>query len=682
MFPLKSIPTLRYFVLLVLGIYLSERFHPSLLEICVFLGTISFLGGISFLSKKLRFFRHSVPFLFLGLGFLSYYFYNQKNNPDHITKMDGFENYMAVIDSYTETKPKTYKVTAEIFAVKKDSLWKKASGKTMLYFNKEAGTMPKFGEVFIIKNSFREIEPPKNPLEFDYKTYQARRNIYTHHFLRDGDFVNAGVSPHKGILYYGNKLNVYTHTVFKQILDNPKQMGVAEAMIGGMKAELDFETKQWYSATGAIHVLAVSGMHVAILFFVINAFFGLFVNKDKPLFLFLILVSLWSYAVFTGLSASVCRSTLMFSMIQIGVFIKRDNNPVNTLLLSAIILLLIVPNWIYEVGFQLSYLAVLGILIIYPKFRNLFEIKWKPLRWIWEISAVSISAQILTVPLSIYYFHQFPNYFLLSNPVVSIVSSILIPLGLLSIILFKIPLLGSFLGLLLKWLINALNACIFFIAELPNALTKGFSISVLTVILLYIVISAILLFFKKREVLYLKIASTLIAILAIKGSYSLFQQSKQKEITFHFIPNGSGISIIEGRSATFIASDSLCHEPLIYQFHLKNYYDAKGINQFKTKSLSDDQNALIQNNLEHFEVLRIENSEPSKENFNYLVSSENSLKNLKGLENFDGTIIIDGSNKKWVVDKLKEEASTKAKKMIVLYDTGSKTINFNHEESN
>ena len=190
----------------------------------------------------------------------------------------------------------------------------------------------------------------------------------------------------------------------------------------------------------------------------------------------------------------------MFSMIQIGLFIKRDNNPVNTLLLSAIILLLIVPNWIYEVGFQLSYLAVLGILIIYPRLRNLFEIKWKPLRWIWEISAVSISAQILTVPLSIYYFHQFPNYFLLSNPVVSIVSSILIPLGLLTIILFKIPLLGSFLGLLLKWLINALNACIFYIAELPHALTKGFSISVLTLILLYILLSAFLLFFKKNLV--------------------------------------------------------------------------------------------------------------------------------------------------------------------------------------
>jgi competence protein ComEC len=234
----------------------------------------------------------------------------------------------------------------------------------------------------------------------------------------------------------------------------------------------------------------------------------------------------------------------------------------------------------------------------------------------------------------------------------------------------------------LKSLINILNTCIFFIAELPNALTKGFSISVLTVFLLYIVIIAFLLFFKKREVLYLKIASLLIVFLAIMGSFSHFKQSKQKEITFHFIPNGSGISIIEGRSATFISSDSLCNEPLIYQFHLKNYYDAKGINQFKTQSLNDNQNALIQTHMEHFEVLMLENSKPSKENFKYLVSSQNALKNLEVLDNFNGTLIIDGSNKKWIVDKLKEEASSKAKKMIVLYDTGSKTINFNHEESN
>jgi competence protein ComEC len=682
MLPLKSIPTLRYFVLLVLGIYLSEKFHPRLLEIGVFLIVFIFLSGISFLFKKLRLLRHAVPFLFLGMGFLSYHFYNQKNNTDHFTKMGDFENYMAVINSYTETKPKSYKVTAEIFGVKKDSSWKKASGKTILYFNKEAAAIPEYGEVFIIKNKFKEIEPPKNDFEFDYKTYQSRRNIYSHQFLRDGDFVKAGISQKKGILYYGNRLNVYTHTIFQQILDNQKQMGVAEAMIGGMNAELDFETKQWYSATGAIHALAVSGMHVAILFFVINIFFGLFINKDKPLFLYIILISLWSYAVFTGLSASVCRSTLMFSMIQIGLFIKRDNNPINTLLFSAIILLLIVPNWIYDVGFQLSYLAVLGILILYPKLRNLFEIKWKPLRWIWEISAVSIAAQILTVPLTIYYFHQFPNYFLLSNPVVSIVSSLLIPLGLITLFLFKIPLVGSFLGLVLKSLINILNTCIFFIAELPNALTKGFSISVLTVFLLYIVIIAFLLFFKKREVLYLKIASLLIVFLAIMGSFSHFKQSKQKEITFHFIPNGSGISIIEGRSATFISSDSLCNEPLIYQFHLKNYYDAKGINQFKTQSLTYNQNALIQSSIEHIEVLNSENSKPSKENIKYLVSTENALKNLDALDNFDGTLIIDGSNKKWVVDKLKEEASNKDKNMIVLYDTGSKTVNFNHEESN
>ena len=681
MLPLKSIPTLRYFVLLVLGIYLSEKFHPKLIEIAVFLFILILLSGISFISKKLRFLRHAVPFLFLGMGFLSYYFYHHKNKPDHFTKMGDFDNYMVVINSYTETKPKTYKVTAEIFGVKIDNSWKKASGKTILYFNKEATSIPKFGEVFIIKNKFREIEPPKNDFEFDYKTYQGRRNIYTHQFLRDGDFVKAGISPKKGVLYYGNRLNVYTHTIFQQVLENPKQIGVAEAMIGGMNAELDFETKQWYSATGAIHALAVSGMHVAILFFVLNILFGLFINKDKPLYLFIILISLWSYAVFTGLSASVCRSTLMFSMIQIGLFIKRDNNAINTLLFSAIILLLIVPNWIYDVGFQLSYLAVLGILILYPKLRNLFEIKWKPLRWIWEISAVSISAQILTVPLSIYYFHQFPNYFLLSNPVVSIISSILIPLGLITLFLFKIPFVGSFLGLVLKWLINTLNVSIFFIAKLPNALTNGLSISVLTVFILFIVISTALLFFKKREVLYLKIASLLIVFLAVKGSFSHFQQCKQKEITFHFIPNGSGISIIEGRSATFISSDSLCNDPLVYQFHLKNYYDAKGINQFKTLSLNNTKNAIIHSKIGKIEVLKIENSKPSIKNIKYLVSTENALKNLEALDNFDRMLIIDGSNKKWIVDKLKEQASIKAKNMIVLYETGSKTLNLNHEES-
>jgi competence protein ComEC len=673
---LRSIPVLRYFILLVVGIYLYQWYQPQLGQIYIFISTVFLLGILSTKINKLRFLKHTIPFLFLGLGLASSHLFDQKNQENYISKVGKFDKYMAMIDSYTESKPKTYKVTAKIFAVKKGSKWKNVVGETMLYFNKEANTVPKYGEIYVLKNTIREIEAPKNPFEFDYKTYQARKNIFNHQFLREGDFLLAGEMKGWSLLKFANSLNVYTHTVFKEILDTPKQMGVAEAMIGGMKAELDFETKQWYSATGAIHVLAVSGMHVVILFVVLNKLLGLFLDKKKPFFLATILILLWSYAIFTGLSPSVCRSTLMFSMIQLGTFFRRDDNPVNTLLLSAIILLIIVPTWLYDVGFQLSYLAVLGIMVIYPSLKRLFYFKWKPIRWIWEISAVSIAAQIFTLPLTLYYFHQFPNYFLLANPVVSLVSSFMLPIGLLVLFIAKIPYLGAALGLIFQWLIDILNYSVYLISKLPNALTVGLSISITTVILLFLIIAFVLLFFKNKEVIYIKLIAITCLFLTISGANQLFKQNKQKEITFHFIPNGWGISVIEGRSATFISTDSLCNEPLIYQFHLKNYYDAKGIKNYKTQKVADQGNFIINNNLGNIQWMKTPNGKIIKKNTPYLVCTENAIKDLTNLSEFDGTIILDGSNKKWVVEKIKAEAEQKKKKLVILYDTGSKTLTF------
>jgi competence protein ComEC len=673
---LRSIPVLRYFILLVAGIYLSDWYQPKLSHIYIFISITLSLGIISAKITKLRFLRQTIPFLFFGIGLASSYLFNQKNQSNHITKVGQFDHYMAMVDSYTESKPKSYKVTAQIFAIKKNGKWRKVIGKTMLYFNKEAQVVPQYGEIYVLKNTLREIEPPKNPLEFDYKTYQARKNIFMHQFLREGDFIKAGDMKGWSLFQFANSLNVYTHTVFKEILDTPKQMGVAEAMIGGMKAELDFETKQWYSATGAIHALAVSGMHVVILFVVLNALFGLFLNKKKPTFLIVILVSLWSYAIFTGLSPSVCRSTLMFSMIQLGTYLRRDGNPVNTLLLSAIVLLILVPTWLYDVGFQLSYLAVLGIMVLYPSLQRLFYFKWKPFRWIWEISAISISAQIFTLPLSLYYFHQFPNYFLLANPIVSLISSAMLPVGLLVLFIAKIPFLGAALGFIFKWLINILNYSVYLIAELPHALTTGLSISATTVFLLFLVIGFALLFFKNKEIKYLKLIAAVCIILSISGASQLYHQNKQKEITFHFIPNGWGISVIEGRSAIFISTDSLCKEPLIYQFHLKNYYDARGIKNFKTQVVAEEGNFFINNKWQNIQWIKTPKAPVLDSKIEYLVCSENAIKDLKSLKEFDGPLVLDGSNKKWVVEKIKEEAETQKKKLVVLYDIGSKTLTF------
>lgn len=672
---LRTNPSLRYLIMLILGIVSTSFFKIPLFPLLAVLAFFFLLVIMSFLKPVYSYFRFALLPIFFGLGIISEYIYNDLNKADHYIHQPGFQKYLAIIDSPTETKPKTYKVSANVMAIDKNKIWKKTSGQIILYFNKEAGVFPHYGEVFLIKNNLREIEPPKNPLEFNYKQYQGRKNIFSHQFLREGDFKKTGRNVPNAILNFAYALNRYTHSVFKAILNDSKELGVAEALIAGMKSELDFETRQWFSATGAIHVLAVSGMHVAILFLVINALLGIFLNRKRFPFIISVLIILWSYAVFTGLSPSVVRATIMFSMIQIGIFFKREGESLNTLFVSALVILIFMPNWIFDVGFQLSYLAVAGILVLHPYLNRIFVSRYRIIRWIWEISMVSVSAQIFTLPLTIYYFHQFPNYFLLANPIVSLLSSVLLPLGLIVLFLFKIPYLGLFLGAVFKYFLVALNYSVYLIQELPYALTTGFSISIFSVITLFLIIFLLVKYIKIPETYLLKSAAILILFLFFQASIKTHKQNLQSEITFHFIPNGWGISMVNGRNATFISTDSLANEPLIHQYHLKNYYDDIGISNLKQQYIADEGNWIIKSKSgKNIQWIKGKVTAPIEYHSEYLIISGNAIRDFETLQNYNGKIILDGSNSKKTIEKLKSKAKELNKDIIVLYDTGSQTF--------
>lgn len=663
----RTYPALRYLVFLIVGILFSGGLGWSLAVICAGLSFAIGLGFLSVFVKKFYSLRHALPVSFFFLGLLTSYFYDARNQSDHISKFDEIEGSLVEISSYTETKEKSFKAVAKVRGVYQKDSWKPASGKIILYFNQEAGVFPKFGEIYILNANLREIEAPKNPLEFNYKAYQARQNIFYHQFLREGDYKRAGQSDKKGLFYYANQANEYTHEVFRQVLDDQNQLGVAEAMIGGMRSELNDETLDWYTKTGTVHALAVSGMHIAILFWVLNAFFGLFLNKRKLPFIITVLTLLWAYAVFTGLSPSVCRSTLMFSIFQIGIFIHRNGNSVNTLLFSALVLLLIVPTWIYDVGFQLSYLAVLGILVFYPWLSRWFTLKNRILKWTWDVTAVSIAAQVYTLPLTLYYFHQFPNYSLLANPIVSVICLPLLPVGLLVLFLFKVPLLGFALGWIFKWLIIIMNQCVYWVYKLPFSVSEGLSLSVFAVILMFLMIGVFQYYLKSKRVLHLQVLSILLVVFFAVGVGKKIQQYKNKEITFHYIPNGYGLTLVNGRSATFISTDSLLHEPKIKQYHLKNYYDQNGINTVLKKAVEVRGNDFLESDLGSVFWIR-EKGLTNIPDVNYTLISNNALH--ENAVPATSKLILDGTNTKWYIERIKSVRPD----AIVLYEKGSQTF--------
>jgi len=235
---------------------------------------------------------------------------------------------------------------------------------------------------------------------------------------------------------------------------------VADAMFLGIGNGLDFETRQSYASLGAIHILSVSGMHVGLLYLGLQFLLG-FIRKYRPwgggVFFSLMLIILWSYAAITGFSAPVLRSAWMFSVMLLGQVFRMRLNPLNSWSFACFILLLFQPNDLFQVGFQLSFTAVLGLILFQKRLVGIWKSRYWLFNQLWELTCVAISAQILSAPLMIHYFHQFPNpiYFFLLNPVLILLSSITLGIGFLYLILAPtgiVAMLGSLLLISFKLL--------------------------------------------------------------------------------------------------------------------------------------------------------------------------------------------------------------------------------------
>ena len=514
------LPAARYLLLLAGGISIGDP-----------LGGWAVLGVLLFINK---------PLVFLFLGMTVSYWENLHVPVHH-------QVLLLELKEEPQLRGKHYRALSEIYAVNEQGKWLPQEGKAMLYF--KGDSLRKQGELVLIKDGLDTL-PPKRPFDgFDYKRYLERQGIYYRKYLSSGDYELYGQTSH---LSFAERAQNYTQRVYRELLGDTPELGVAEAMVGGIRVHLDKETQQNYSDTGTIHALAVSGMHVAILFWVLQVLFSRLVPKRSFLFLSLVLCSLWAYAFFTGLSASVCRSVVMFSLFLVGERLQRSGSSLNTLFLSAVVLLLWNPNWLYDVGFQLSYLAVWGILSFHPILNKSIRIGNRVLRSLWEGASVSISATLFTLPLSLYYFHQFPNYFLLANTAVNLVCAPLLPIGLLLLLIYPINWMFEWVGFIFKYLLIILNRVVEFFAGLPGAVSKDVYISIFTVLVLFLILFSVIQFWKRRTSLGLWGLTGGVFLLFSELLVQNYLESNRGKLLIY----EGGLSLIQGRDL-FVVDESL-----------------------------------------------------------------------------------------------------------------------------
>jgi competence protein ComEC len=343
---------------------------------------------------------------------------------------------------------------------------------TVCLMNKKSGIT--HGDLIFSEIPSEAIKNSGNPGSFNIESYYLTKGIQRQCLMYQSYIKIGHIEPSD--IWIHTIRNWFEHS-FEQRLRG-SSLGLAKALLLGNTSEVSQSSKQSFSATGAIHVLAVSGMHIALFAALLLYGFGLF-PRLIPRYSAIIftLIVLWCYAWLTGFSPSIMRSVAMFTLIQIGQIVQRTASPNHILLWCAYLMYLFDPACIYDIGFQLSFGAVYGIQTYKDRIASLWTPTAKSLKFVWEHSSIALAAQLFTTPLILYYFHTFPNYFLIANLGIVILSGFVMYVGFGFLLLGWVPLLGSILGFIFSLSLNVMDSFISIIAQIPGSVEGGFSLT-------------------------------------------------------------------------------------------------------------------------------------------------------------------------------------------------------------
>lgn len=511
----RKVPFIRILPPFIAGILIQyyfphEVFLPGIILFVALL--LLLIHTFIYVRLKFRFRRLTATLLYICLFCLGSLLTRERNiryQKDWIGKYQT-ENQPLLLQISTQPieRDKTWKIEANVHAFQDKQVWKKVSGKILVYVNKQMKGLNKDQWIITIK-SLQPIFQTLNPGSFDYAAYCARQGVYHSLYLEEKDFYAVKKSDTvRNVLIEAQE---YVRRTFHQYISGQQEKAIAEALVIGYKYDLDDDLLQAYSNTGVVHVIAISGMHLGLIYGIL-----LFITKllqrnavSRWIRAVLILLFIWSFTFLTGAGPSVLRAAVIFSLMMLGELLLRKNNTYNSLAASAFLLLLISPFYLWDIGFQLSYLAVLSIVWISgPLYRSVY-ISFLPLRYLWQLIAVTISAQILTTPVILYHFHQFPNLFLITNLLVVPISGLVLYGCIFLLLISPLDGVAIFTGQVIEKILGTMNQCILFFDQWKFAVTNHIDLHLIQVVLYYVIVIAI-----GVRLVYKKPISTTIAIVS------------------------------------------------------------------------------------------------------------------------------------------------------------------------
>ncbi|WP_396174399.1 ComEC/Rec2 family competence protein [Flavobacterium sp.] len=388
-----------------------------------------------------------------------------------------------------------------------------------------------------------------NPNQFDYGKYLENQEIYAQVYANETQINIVGTQK----TIWSQFSNFRTKIIENLALSNFKkeELNILIALLLGQQQDISPEILKDYQYAGAVHILSVSGLHVGFILMFITFLLKPMSNSKRNaiLKLVIILVSLWTYGILAGLSASVVRSVTMFSFVAIGIHLKRTVNIFHTLVVSMLLILLWKPSFLFDVGFQLSYLALFFILWVQPLLSNIWQPKNRIIQYIWDIVTVSTAAQIGAMPLSIYYFHQFPGLFFITNIIVLPLLGVIMIIGLIAIIIACFGIVPFVIAKPLEFLIEFLNYIIHWVATFEDFIIKNISFNKEMLVASYLVIIFSVLWFKKNT--FQRLFLTLLSIISLQCVF-IYTKFKAENTDEFIVFNAKKHSIITERKKDLI----------------------------------------------------------------------------------------------------------------------------------
>lgn len=579
-------------------------------------------------------------------------------------------------------KNKSFKAIASLHYLNKNGAVP-SKEKIIVYFQKYSSlTNISYNSCIAFSKPLQEINNTGNPGAFDYRRYCAMQRIYHQVYLKQDEYIVLPEIEERRFEKLLLNIRKKIISILRKYIPGKKEVGLAEALLIGYKDDLDKNLLQSYSKTGVIHVIAISGLHLGLIYWLMNSMFRSLGKNKKMRFVkaSLVICGLWLFSLVAGGAPSVMRSTVMFSFIALGG--SKKISVYNSLALSAFVLLCYHPFWLWDTGFQLSYVAVLSIVIFMRPVYNWLCIKNKLLDLCWKLIATSVAAQILTTPIIIYYFHQFPNYFLITNLAAIPLSSAII-LGELLLCAFSVvPDLAQIAGSIVGWLIHLLNVFIEYIEHMPLVTTNHLKLSLPQLMIAYITICAFSYWLlQKDKTAFITALCSLSCFVTLKTISGIKVADQQKIIVYH-IPKHQAISFIQGRNSQLICDTGIINNNDMQKFSIipaHAYFGVTSLNYHQSGSgdiegiYFGDQRMLVVNGpLKTLPAdtpltvdLIIISGNPN-------ISIPNLLKAVRCKQ-----IVFDSSNSLWKINTWKTDCISNDVPCYSVYEKGAFILNLN-----